>query len=152
MSPPGPAGPEGLGDPPLLCAQTAGVPAPVPSLASEPYWEGCRAHQVRYQQCRSCGAIPSLPTVVCPRCYHSVLEWKTSGGNGALYSWTVVWRPQHPAFSIPYAPSVVRLDEGFYLMTAMVGCSTDQLCPELAVAAEFHRVDDQITLPFFHPA
>jgi hypothetical protein len=36
-------------------------------------------------------------------------------------------------------------------MTAMVGCVPDALRDGLKVAVEFNAVDDELTLPFFHP-
>lgn len=131
--------------------QVAGVPAPVPSLFAEPYWEGCRRGELRFQRCGQCGVVPPLPAPICPRCHLQSLGWQRSAGTGSLYSWTVVWRPQNPAFTVPYAPSIVTLDEGFRLLTAMVACRPEDLTDGLAVAVEFHAVDDEITLPFFHP-
>ena len=58
----------------------------------------------------------------CAACGAATLTWERSAGRGRLYSWTVVWRPQHPTFHVPYAPSIIELDEGFWLMSAMVGC------------------------------
>ncbi len=134
-----------------LVAQTEGVPVPVPSLWSEPYWEGCRRHELRFQRCQSCATIPPLPMARCPQCQRDALAWERSAGDGSLYSWTVVWRPQNPAFSVPYAPSIVSLNEGFRLLSAMVGCGADALVDAMEVAVEFHPVDELITLPFFRP-
>lgn len=133
-----------------LVAQVDGVPLPVPSAISRPYWDGCRRHELRFQRCTRCGAIPPLPTPRCPVCHTVSLSWDVSTGRGALYSWTVVWRPQHPAFTVPYAPAVVRLDEGHHVVSAMVGCWPDDLAPGRRVAVEFHRASEEITLPFFH--
>lgn len=135
-----------------LRPQTRGIPVGTPSLASEPYWEGCRAGELRYQHCEGCGTIPSLPMPTCPRCHARRLAWRTSAGRGTLYSWTVVWRPQHPSFEVPYAPAAVRLDEGYHMMSAVVGCDPEDLVDGLPLEVEFHRVDETITLPFFHPA
>lgn len=135
----------------LLQAQVEGIPVGRPNSLSVPYWEGCRIHELRYQQCQDCDAIPPLPAPVCPHSPSHRLVWRVSLGNGSLYSWTVVWRPQHPAFGVPYAPAIVKLDEGPYVMSAMVGCRADDLGDGLPVAVEFHAVDEVITLPFFHP-
>ena len=135
----------------VLVPQVDGIPAPAPSPSAEPYWDGCRHHELRFLRCADCGARPPLPTPVCPRCRSGAVSWEPSAGRGALYSWTVVWRPQDPAFSVPYAPAVVTMDEGFNVLAAMVGCEPEALCDGLAVEVEFHRVSDEITLPFFHP-
>lgn len=135
----------------VLRPNIAGIPVPRLSSGAAPYWEGTRAGELRYLLCGNCGRIPSLPTPRCPRCRSHNLSWQRSSGRGSLYSWTVVWRPQHPAFTVPYAPAIVRLDEGFTVLSAMVGCVAGDLRDGLAVEVEFHAVDDELTLPFFHP-
>jgi len=135
-----------------LEAQQPGIPAPRPSRLSQPYWDGCRAGELRYQRCDACGTIPARPTTVCPRCHGRVLRWERSAGRGSLYSWTVVWRPQHPAFRVPYAPAVVELDEGAFLMSAMIGCEPEDLRAGMRVEVEFHPASDDVTLPYFRPA
>ena len=77
--------------------------------------------------------------------------FSASSGRGRLYSWTVVWRPQHPAFTVPYAPAIVSLDEGWFMMSAVVGCEPEDLRPDMALAVEFHPASDEITLPYFRP-
>jgi uncharacterized OB-fold protein len=64
----------------------------------------------------------------------------------------VVWRPPDPSFAVPYAPAIVRLDEGFWLTTAMVGCEPEELAEGLRVAVTFHAISDGVTLPYFTPA
>jgi uncharacterized OB-fold protein len=135
-----------------LQPQRPGIPAPQPTRLSQWYWDGCREGELRYQRCDNCGAIPPRPATICPRCYARSFTWEASAGGGALYSWTVVWRPQHPAFQVPYAPAIVELDEGLILMSAMVGCEPEDLAAGMRVEVEFHPASDTITLPYFHPS
>lgn len=92
------------------------------------------------------------PRSLCPRCHGTNLGWEVSNGEGSIYSWSIVWRPQTPAFESPYAPAIVTMDEGFDILSAIVGCEPDDIHAGLRVRAEFHAVDDVITLPFFGPA
>jgi hypothetical protein len=62
-----------------------------------------------------------------------------------------VWRPQTPAFEVPYAPSIVHLDEGIFVMSSIIGCTPDELADGMEVVAEFHPVGDAIRLPYFRP-
>jgi hypothetical protein len=64
----------------------------------------------------------------------------------------VVWRPQTPAFEVPYAPCIVRLDDGYDLLSALVGIDHEQIVENLRVMVEFHPISPEITLPFFRPA
>jgi len=135
-----------------LEAQQPGIPAPRASRLSQPYWDGCRAGELRFQRCDTCGTIPARPTTVCPHCHGRSLTWERSSGVGSLYSWTIVWRPQHPAFRVPYAPAVVELEEGAFVMSSMIGCEPEDLRAGMRVEVEFHPADAEVTLPYFLPA
>lgn len=136
----------------MLEPQTSGIPLPVPSAVSAPYWEGCRDGEVRYQRCSQCGRVSPVVSYVCPWCRSATLVWRASAGRGRLYSWTVVWRPQQPGFAVPYAPAIVDMEEGFRVLSCVVGCEPEDLRPDMSLAVELHRADERITLPFFRPA
>jgi uncharacterized protein len=135
----------------LLVPQPEGTPVPRPSLHSRPYWEGCRRQQLLYQRCAECSFIGLSAFTVCAQCHASSPVWDESAGHGSLYSWTVVWRPPDPSFQVPYAPAVVRLDEGFWMLSAVIGCEPEVLHEDLRLAVEFHPVSDEISLPYFRP-
>jgi len=135
-----------------LVPNTAGIPVPRPTLESEHYWTGCRDGELRFRRCTGCGLAVFEPRPLCPRCHGTDLPWEVSAGEGAVYSWSIVWRPQTPAFESPYAPAIVSLDEGFDMLSAVVGCEPDEIRCGQRVRVEFHAVDDVITLPFFGPA
>jgi uncharacterized OB-fold protein len=137
---------------PTLRPQPVGIPAPSPSRLSQPYWDACLAGELRFQRCDACGTIPARPSPICPRCHSRSLSWQRSAGTGSLYSWTVVWRPQHPSFRVPYAPAIIELDEAWFLMSAMVGCEPEDLAPGLRVVVEFHPAGEGIALPYFRPS
>ena len=136
----------------LLRAQAPGITAPYPSIHSQPYWDACREGRLLYQRCPTCGFTGLRPTTVCGSCRATTLEWVESAGSGSLYSWTVVWRPPDPSFAVPYAPAIVRLDEGFWLTSAIVGCEPDDLHDGMRLEVAFHPASDTITLPYFSPA
>ena len=135
-----------------LAPQPPGIPTGSQSKAAAPYWDGCRRGELRYQRCATCGEVNMKPARSCAACGGAELTWERSDGSGSLYSWTVVWRPQHPTFQVPYAPAIVELDEGFWLMTAIVGCEPDELRAGMRLAVEFHPASDDVTLPYFRPA
>ena len=143
-----------MGDGPadLLVPNVEGIPVPRPTGDSAPYWEGCARGELRYRRCASCDTVVFEPRPLCPACHNRTLPWHRSAGRGTVYSWSVVHRPMTPAFHTPYAPAIVRLDEGFDMVTALVGCRPDDIHDGMRVEVEFHRVDDEITLPFFAPA
>jgi uncharacterized OB-fold protein len=138
-------------DDPILRPQPVGIPAPQPSLASAPYWEATARHELLYQACERCDTVAQRPTTVCGACLDRSLSWRPSTGLGSLYSWTVVHRPQRPTFVVPYAPAIVTFDEGFRLVTSVIGCRPDELVAGLRVAVEFHPASDDIVLPYVRP-
>jgi uncharacterized OB-fold protein len=91
------------------------------------------------------------PAHVCRWCLSADLAWEESAGLGAVYSWTICRRPMTPAFTTPYAPVIVDLDEGYQMLSNLVGCSTDDVRVGLRVAVDFHLVRDH-SLPYFRPA
>lgn len=135
----------------VLRPQPEGIPVPRPGLRSRVYWEGCRTGRLLYQRCARCSFRGLGAFAVCAQCHATSPVWKQSAGIGSLYSWTVVWRPPDPAFAVPYAPAVVRLDEGFWMLSAVVGCEAESLRDGLRVGVEFHPASAEITLPYFRP-
>ena len=128
------------------------VPLPRPTRISKPYWEGCRRGELLYQKCRACGKATFIPQYACMHCLSPDLEWARSACKGKVYSYTVVWRPQTPAFEVPYVVAIVDVDEGYQMMTNIVGCEPDDVRVGMRVEVEFRRMSDEITLPYFRPA
>jgi uncharacterized OB-fold protein len=138
--------------PNVLKPQPMGIPVGAPSALAQPYWDACRRGELVYQRCDDCGLILERPSTVCGACFGRSLGWARSSGQGELYSWTVVWRPQHPAFEVPYAPAIVAMDEGWWHIAAVVGCEPEDLTAGMRLAVEFHPATDDITLPYYRPA
>ena len=135
----------------LLSPPPPGFPMPRPSERSEPFWSGARQGRLVLPLCSACGARALRAFAVCPQCAATALAWEQSAGRGTLYSWTVVWRPPHPGFVVPYAPAVVTLDEGWWFLSAVVGCAPVDLREGLDLQVEFHPASDELALPYFRP-
>ena len=135
-----------------LRPQQGDIPRPWPTPWSQPYWEGCRRGELLFQRCGACGGATHTPAALCSHCSSRDLSWERSSGTGSVYSWTTVWRPQTPAFEVPYTAVIVEMDEGWHILSNLVGCEHDAVHVGLRVAVEFHALDDEITLPYFRPA
>ena len=135
----------------ILKPQPMGIPVGDPTPLSQPYWDACKQGQLVFQRCDDCGLILERPSTVCGGCIGRSLSWAPSAGTGELYSWTVVWRPQHPAFEVPYAPAIVTMDEGWWHVAAVVGCEPDALVAGMRLRVEFHPASADITLPYYRP-
>lgn len=131
-----------------LRPQTGPVPH-ASSHVSRPFWEGCRAHELRYQHCAACGSANFPPTEHCRQCLSENLRWQPGSGRGEIYSWTVVYRPVTAEFEPPYAPAIITLDEGYQMLTNVVGVPPEDLDVGLRVRVEFHATGPDVTLPYF---
>ena len=132
--------------------QAEGIPLPRPTALSAPHWEGARRGELLAQRCRDCGAWVFPPRPACTRCLGGGLEWRRSGGRGAVYSYTVVHRPQQPSFAAPYVCAIVELDEGWHMLTALVGLEPAEARVGLRVEVAFRPAGEDIALPYFRPA
>ena len=123
---------------------------PRASPISQPFWEGCDRGVLPYQRCDSCSKANFNPVYICRFCTSKSLSWHESAGLGTIYSWTIAWRPQFPSFATPYAPIIVDLDEGYQMISNLVGCDTEEVHVGMRISTYFHRVADR-TLPYFTP-
>jgi len=135
-----------------LQPQSGAIPTPVPGPISQPWWDGCAAGVLRYQRCDDCGAPTHTPALLCANCASRALTWVDASGRGEIYSWTRVWRPVTPAFTTPYVPIIVAMEEGWSMLSALIGCDDEAVEIGMAVEVEFHALDGGLALPYFRPA
>lgn len=89
---------------------------------SQPYWDGLKAGELRFQHCKNCGNCWLPARESCPRCLAAGPEWRASSGRGKILSWVVYHTAYHDAFKdrIPYDVTLVELEEGPRLLTNIV--------------------------------
>lgn len=135
-----------------LLPQYADLPHAVPGPLTAPFWAGCARGELLYQRCGRCAAATFPPAEHCRECLAVDQRWERGSGHGVLYSWTVVWRPVTPAFTPPYAPAIVTLDEGYQMISNVIGADVDQLRLNLPLKVTFRAVGNELHLPYFEPA
>lgn len=113
---------------------TPPFPGPTATPLSEPFWQGVAEGRLMFQRCASCERAVFPPRGHCPRCWARGMEWQESAGHGTIASFAAVHRPGHPAFAelTPYTLALVDLDEGFRMLTRIVG--TDDQAPQVGAA------------------
>jgi len=125
-----------------------------PELA--PFWEGCRAGELRIPRCEACGKLVWYPQLTCPRCGGGRMPWTKVGGRGRLFTWVRVHRAFLPGFEkrVPYLTALVELedDPAVRLATLLDAPDTTALRIGLPVEVGFERVNERLTLPRFRPA
>jgi hypothetical protein len=104
----------------------------------ERYWRGELAYQATAE-----GRAVFPPRLRAPGDGRE-LRWETSAGTGEVFATTVVRRRGED----PRNLAIVELDEGFRMMSRVVGCPPDDVAIGMRVAVEF--ADDAV--PVFRPA
>jgi len=129
-------------------------PFPVPSLETRPYWEGCKAHELRIQRCAACGQHQFYPRLYCAQCFSDRVEWVKASGRGKVATFTIVRRPVSPAFAddVPYVVALVTLEEGPTMMTNIIGIDVEKIEIGMPVMVTFDDWSEEIAIAKFKPA
>ena len=96
-----------------------------PEPNTQPYWQGVKAHELRYQRCSDCDSVVFYPRHHCPKCFSGELTWQVSAGVGTVYTYSVVRQNRVPEFIElgAYSVAYIDLDEGFRMMSTIIGVS-----------------------------
>jgi uncharacterized OB-fold protein len=132
---------------------TVSIPTPVPNPDNQGFWDACARGELRLQRCTACRAWRHHPRPMCPACGSFDYEWGLASGRGVVHTFTIVHRPTLPAFEerLPYNVIVVRLEEGVFMVSNLVGADASALRIGLPVEVVFEPLDLDITLPKFRP-
>ncbi|MFN3143857.1 MAG: Zn-ribbon domain-containing OB-fold protein [Paracoccaceae bacterium] len=85
-------------------------------------WEAhARDGRLAYQWSPDAGRAVWQPRVVCPFGGAAQLEWRVSAGRGVIHAITLT----HPAKGEPYTVALIDMDEGYRMMSRVVGASGD---------------------------
>jgi len=131
--------------------QRAGIRYPRYTVDAQPYWEGCRKNELRYQLCGDCGEVVFHARAACPYCLSGALRWAQSAGKGAIYSFAVQQLPvdrENPG-KVPLTLGIVQLDEGFHMFTEIDSTDLKVLKVGARVTVYFDQVADDLVLPKF---
>lgn len=135
------------------------VPRPQPRFPepdTQPFWEATKRHELTYQTCNRCHAVIFYPRRHCPQCGCLDTTRHVSKGDGTVYTFSVIMQSRHPAFAElgPYAIAYIDLDEGFRLMSNVIGVQDPTRDVHCGMRVKL-RWEDQgtgdISLPMFEP-
>ena len=127
-----------------------------PEPDTKEFWEGAKKGELRYQTCNDCNEVVFYPRATCSNCGSLNLKWNVSKGLGTVYTYSVVRQNRMPAFADlgAYAVAYVDLDEGFRMMTNIVGITdpTKDIKIGMKVKVEFEKQDSgEFPIPLFRP-
>ena len=76
-------------------------PVPYPSPETQPFWDGCKRHELTLPYCTKCAAFFFYPRQFCPKCFSWEIEWRPCSGKGTLFTFAIQFRAQMPGFTPP---------------------------------------------------
>jgi uncharacterized OB-fold protein len=128
-----------------------------PEPDTEPFWDATKRHALVYQTCDQTNEVVFYPRRHCASCASGQSTWRESKGLGSVYTFTVIMQSRNPAFAElgPYAVAYVDLDEGFRMMTNIVGVRdplNDIQCGMRVKLRWEDQGEGDISLPMFEPA
>ncbi len=128
-----------------------------PEPDTQPFWDATKRRKLTYQTCDRCNAVIFYPRRHCPVCGGRDTTWRVSKGEGTVYTFSVIMQSRHPAFADlgPYAVAYVDLDEGFRVMSNIVGVEDpvrDVKCDMRVRLSWEDQGADEVALPMFEPA
>jgi len=128
-----------------------------PEPDTQPFWEATKNSELKYQQCNVCSEIIFYPRGACTNCGSSDWEWKTSKGEGTVYTYSVVRQNRNPAFADlgAYALAYIDLDEGFRMLSNVVGVANPLTDVKVGqrVKVQFEQQEEgEYLIPVFVPA
>jgi uncharacterized protein len=124
----------------------------VPDELDGPFWDACRNHVFLVHRCQVCQRA-YWPASTCVDHGSSSMAWEPASGRAEVFTYTVVHHVYEPSLAdrVPYALAVVRLDEGPFFHTDVVGCAPSDVHVGMRVRVVFDAVDDETTIPRFAP-
>ncbi len=134
-----------------MSSQNAPTPLPQFDFDNKDYWAWAKKRELRIQRCTKCRTFRFPPRPVCHACHSFDFKWYKCSGKGAVYSYTIVTHPTHPAFrdKVPYGVVLVELEEGVRMISNVVDVPPDQLRIGMPVEVVFEDVAEDVTLPKF---
>jgi hypothetical protein len=127
-----------------------------PEPDTQPFWDATREHKLMYQVDTTNGKPVFFPRSRSPYTGTDKLDWRESKGLGTVYTYSVVRLNRHPAFAElgPYAIAYVDLDEGFRILTNVVGVANPVTDVKIGMRVKLKWEDQEsgIALPMFEPA
>lgn len=126
-------------------------PHPSASELTQPFWDHAVRRELVCQRCSLCGTRFFTPKMACPSCLSVQWTWVQSRGEGTVYSYTVCHRPPGPGFEVPYVLAIVDLEDGWSLLTNIVGCDAAAVRIGMEVRVAWLELDASTILPVFEP-
>ncbi|MBN9098655.1 MAG: OB-fold domain-containing protein [Pseudonocardia sp.] len=85
------------------------------------FWSAAERRELVRPVCGDCGRNFFTPQIACSECLSENWSYEPSSGRGRVYSATVVHKASTPGVEVPFHLGIVDLDEGWSMLTTLVG-------------------------------
>jgi uncharacterized OB-fold protein len=121
-----------------------------------PYLDAVAERRLVLPYCQSCANFHWYPLPLCPFCQSAEWSWSAIGGEGRLFSWTLVTHAFDRALAdkTPYLVALVQPDDApdIHLVTTVVGCEPRDLSIGMRLVADFAvPIAGEALMPVFRP-
>ena len=132
----------------------AAYPQPREDADNAEFLAAWRQGRLLLQHCNDCRRSYFYPRPVCPHCWSDRLENRAASGRGQVVSYSLVQRPNDPAFNdeVPIILVEIALVEGASLLARLVDCNAASVRSGIAVVLPPPDVCARYPLPVFHLA
>ena len=132
-------------------------PLPRADVDTQPFWDGCKRHELSAQRCADCQHFRWPPQAFCPECYSWNFEWTRLPQTGKVETFVVVHYAAVTAFQpdIPYVVAHIAIDDTdgrVEIVSNVIGCPWESVKVGMRAKARFEDVTPEVTLPKFEPA
>jgi uncharacterized OB-fold protein len=130
---------------------------PIPTAKehdTKAFWAATRDKEFKYQQCNNCNKVIFYPRAHCTGCTTGKLEWKTSAGQGTVYSFSVVRQSYHPFFRnmVPYVVAWIDMDEGPRILSNVIGLKDPAVDVSIGQKVQVEWEEHEtLSIPLFKP-
>ena len=133
---------------------TPSYPTPREGPDNAAFLAGWREGRLVLQACTACGKAFFYPRAFCPHCWSDRIENRYASGKGRIVSYSLVHRPNDPAFNdeVPIALVEVELVEGATLIARVVDARPEDVRSGRSVALPPPEIGVRYPLPVFRLA
>jgi len=122
------------------------IPAPRVLPETIEFWKAADEGRYVVKKCIACQQVHYYPRDICPFCLSAETEWQESAGTGIVYSFSTMGKDES-AYTVAY----ITLDEGFTVMSNLVGCDPQQVKLGQKVRVVFQPTEGGHAVPMFTP-
>lgn len=126
-------------------------PLPVTTDGSQPFWDGCKKHELTIQECAICGHRRWPIGPACTECLSTEADWVVLPGTGEVWSWIVYHQSFNAAWApeLPYNVALIRVDGAHTMISNLVDIHPDEIRVGQKVEVVFDDVTEDFSIPKF---